>query len=72
MPLTIQNLPPELLPSILSPLVRRQDLYNICLVNREWRETGQRLLYRWIRLFGRDLVSLLELSLAQSNELIAV
>jgi len=57
-PITLQDLPPELLPSILQNLVRRQDLHAVCQVNREWREVGQKLLYRWIRLFGRDLVSL--------------
>ncbi|GAA5900207.1 F-box protein [Sporobolomyces salmoneus] len=55
MPTSLSDLPPELLPDILSPLVRRQDLYTICLVSREWRVIGQQLLYRWIRLFGRDL-----------------
>ncbi|GAA6006561.1 hypothetical protein JCM11491_005006 [Sporobolomyces phaffii] len=55
MPTTIADLPLELLPSLLSSLVRRQDLYNVSLVCREWRFVGQDLLYRWIRLFGKDL-----------------
>ncbi|GAA5947505.1 hypothetical protein JCM3765_001707 [Sporobolomyces pararoseus] len=52
---SILDLPPELLPGILRHLVRRQDLYNVCLVNRDWSVIGQQLLYRWIRLFGKDL-----------------
>ncbi|GAA5835182.1 hypothetical protein JCM3766R1_006894 [Sporobolomyces carnicolor] len=55
MPTSMSSLPPELLPDILSPLVRRQDLYNVCLVCRDWCAAGQRLLYRHIRLFGKDL-----------------
>ncbi|GAA5999318.1 hypothetical protein JCM5350_007445, partial [Sporobolomyces pararoseus] len=52
---SISDLPPELLPDILRHLVRRQDLYNVSLVNRDWSVIGQKLLYRWIRLFGKDL-----------------
>ncbi|GAA5870397.1 hypothetical protein JCM1840_004713 [Sporobolomyces johnsonii] len=55
MPTSLSDLPPELLPALLEPLVRRQDLYNVCLVNREWAACGQSLLYRRISLFGRDL-----------------
>ncbi|GAA5989097.1 hypothetical protein JCM10908_001156 [Rhodotorula pacifica] len=55
MPTTLADLPPELLPELLAPLVSRRDLYNICLVSRDWREIGQRQLLRHVRLFGRDL-----------------
>ncbi|GAA5931717.1 uncharacterized protein JCM15063_001549 [Sporobolomyces koalae] len=55
MPTLITDLPLELLPNLLAPLVRRQDLYNVCLVCRAWCSVGQAQLYRWIRLFGRDL-----------------
>ncbi|GAA5829531.1 hypothetical protein JCM11251_000193 [Rhodosporidiobolus azoricus] len=61
MPTTLQDLPVELLPQLLSPLVARKDLYHASLVSREWREVAQRLLYRHIRLFGRDLSIVLTL-----------
>ncbi|GAA5970010.1 hypothetical protein JCM11641_000232 [Rhodosporidiobolus odoratus] len=51
----LTDLPLELLPQLLAPLVNRRDLYNVSLVCREWRDIGQRLLYRRIRLFGKDL-----------------
>ncbi|GAA6026843.1 hypothetical protein JCM8097_005901 [Rhodosporidiobolus ruineniae] len=57
----LSNLPLELLPQLLAPLVSRRDLVNVSLVNREWRLVGQQLLYRWIRLFGRDLAIALTL-----------
>lgn len=56
MPAEFSDLPPELLPLILGPLVARRDLYSVCLVCRSWREVGQRLLLAHVRLFGRDLV----------------
>ena len=56
MPTSLADLPPELLPEILAPLVSRRDLYNVCLVSRDWREVGQARLLRHVRLFGRDLV----------------
>lgn len=71
---SILDLPPELLPDILRHLVRRQDLYNVSLVNRDWSVIGQKLLYRWIRLFGKDLVSLITAprgSLADGKMLLA-
>ncbi|GAA5876525.1 hypothetical protein JCM8547_009415 [Rhodosporidiobolus lusitaniae] len=55
MPLGLTDLPLELLPQLLEPLVRRQDLCAASLVCRAWREVGQSLLFRWVRLFGRDL-----------------
>lgn len=56
MPTSLSDLPLELLPEILAPLVSRRDLYNVCLVSRDWREVGQARLLRHVRLFGRDLV----------------
>lgn len=56
MPTSLADLPLELLPEILAPLVSRRDLYNVCLVSRDWREVGQARLLRHVRLFGRDLV----------------
>ncbi|GAA6032615.1 hypothetical protein NBRC10512_004447 [Rhodotorula toruloides] len=55
MPLELSDLPSELLPLILKPLLARRDLYAVCLVCRSWREVGQRLLFAHVRLFGRDL-----------------
>ncbi|GAA6001163.1 hypothetical protein JCM10207_007439 [Rhodosporidiobolus poonsookiae] len=55
MPASFADLPIELLPQLLSPLVRRQDLVSCSLVSQEWRNVGQALLYRHVRLFGRDL-----------------
>ncbi|TKA55022.1 hypothetical protein B0A53_02495 [Rhodotorula sp. CCFEE 5036] len=55
MPTSLADLPPELLPEILAPLVSRRDLYNVCLVSRDWRDVGQARLLRHVRLFGRDL-----------------
>ncbi|GAA5862948.1 hypothetical protein JCM3774_006696 [Rhodotorula dairenensis] len=55
MPTSLADLPPELLPELLAPLVARRDLYNVCLVSRAWRDVGQMRLLRHIRLFGRDL-----------------
>ncbi|GAA5890270.1 hypothetical protein JCM6882_008777 [Rhodosporidiobolus microsporus] len=74
MPTTLQDLPPELLPQLLSPLVARRDLYNASLVSREWREVGQRALLRNIRLFGRDLSIVLTLfrALADNPHLAAL
>ncbi|TNY19870.1 Proteophosphoglycan ppg4 [Rhodotorula diobovata] len=55
MPLQLANLPPELLPQLLAPLVSRRDLCSASRVCRAWRPVAQRLLFRHIRLFGRDL-----------------
>ncbi|GAA6060549.1 hypothetical protein JCM10212_006913 [Sporobolomyces blumeae] len=55
MPTSLVDLPIELLPNILAPLVRRRDLYHACLVSREFYRVARVLLYRSIRLFGRDL-----------------
>ncbi|GEM11676.1 F-box domain, cyclin-like domain containing protein [Rhodotorula toruloides] len=55
MPRQLSDLPPELLPAILKPLVARRDLYTVCLVCRSWSDVGQRLLLAHVRLFGRDL-----------------
>ncbi|GAA6048940.1 hypothetical protein JCM3770_007129 [Rhodotorula araucariae] len=55
MPLQLADLPPELIPQLLAPLVSRRDLFHAALVSREWARPAQRLLLRHIRLFGRDL-----------------
>lgn len=51
------ELPLDLLPLILSHLQKRADLARASLVAREWLAVAQPLLFRWIRLWGRDLVS---------------
>lgn len=57
-PITLSSLPLELLPLLLEPLAgRRGDLASAALVSREWSSIANRLLYRWVRLWGRDLVS---------------
>ncbi|BGP38149.1 hypothetical protein JCM10449v2_002076 [Rhodotorula kratochvilovae] len=55
MPLELADLPPELLPQLLAPLVSHKDLYNAALVCRDFHSVAQRLLLRHVRLFGRDL-----------------
>ncbi|SCV66965.1 BQ2448_5611 [Microbotryum intermedium] len=55
-PTSFQDLPIEVLPLILEPLVgRRSDLRHATLVCRQWREPAERLQYSWIRLWGSDL-----------------
>ncbi|GAA5906189.1 hypothetical protein JCM8208_000658 [Rhodotorula glutinis] len=55
MPTELVDLPLELLPQLLAPLVSRRDLSSAALVCRAWRSTAQQLLLRHVRLFGRDL-----------------
>ncbi|GAA5835681.1 hypothetical protein JCM9279_004614 [Rhodotorula babjevae] len=55
MPTQLADLPLELLPQLLAPLVSRRDLVSASLVCRAWRSVAQRLLLRHVRLFGRDL-----------------
>lgn len=71
-PSPLASLPVDLLPSLLEPLAfRRADLRNLCLVNQQWNAVATPLLYRWIRMFGRDLVNTPALfeQLAQSPRL---
>jgi len=49
------SLPLDLLPTILAHLTNRQDLRACTLVSRTWKRTATPLLYRWIRMFGKDL-----------------
>lgn len=65
-------LPYELLPHLLESLAfRRQDLYQLCLVSKEFNQIATPMLYAWVRMFGRDLLGvtslLRELSLSTRN-----
>lgn len=55
------SLPLDLLPTILGHLSNRQDLRTCTLVSRTWNHTATPLLYRWVRMFGKDLNILPEL-----------
>lgn len=54
-PADFSSLPLDLLPTILSHLNKRQDLRTCTLVSRTWNRTATPLLYRWVRIFGKDL-----------------
>lgn len=56
---SFSQLPLDLLPLILGHLPKRGDLRRCLLVSHEWRAVAESLLYRWIRLWGKDLVSIL-------------
>lgn len=49
------SLPLDLLPTILHHLPNRRDLRACTLVSRTWNRTATPILYRWIRMFGKDL-----------------
>ena len=54
-PADFSSLPLDLLPTILAHLSKRQDLRACALISRTWNRTATPLLYRWIRMFGKDL-----------------
>lgn len=69
----LDSLPLDLLPSILGHLVKRSDIKNSLLVCREFHRVAEPLLYRTIRLWGRDLaiVGLLLETLAANSTICA-
>lgn len=51
----LSRLPLELLPSVVSWIDQRQDLCNLALTNRKVNQVATERLYRWIRMFGKDI-----------------